>query len=307
MEIMNTAAVPEKTKRKHKFKKPSVFEVVIWILLAVISLSYLYMMFWVIITSLKDIDDFMHNRFGLPDVFAGDNLIYVINNFEVPVRDANGIAYMVGIPTMFWNTVVYVLGCGLTSTVVPFLTAYLVSKYRYKFSKILYLFVVIAMCIPVVGTQAASITLMQDLGLYDTQWGVPLMKGSIISMYFLIMVAAFDGVSDSMIEAAEVDGASQFRIMVQIVMPMAMNVFWTVFLINSISFWNEYTTAYMYQPNYPTLSVALYSLVNKSTQNISYPPYRMAACLALMVPVLILFLCFHNRMMNNLSMGGVKE
>ena len=304
---MNTAAVPEKTKRKHKFKKPSVFEVVIWILLAVISLSYLYMMFWVIITSLKDIDDFMHNRFGLPDVFAGDNLIYVINNFEVPVRDANGIAYMVGIPTMFWNTVVYVLGCGLTSTVVPFLTAYLVSKYRYKFSKILYLFVVIAMCIPVVGTQAASITLMQDLGLYDTQWGVPLMKGSIISMYFLIMVAAFDGVSDSMIEAAEVDGASQFRIMVQIVMPMAMNVFWTVFLINSISFWNEYTTAYMYQPNYPTLSVALYSLVNKSTQNISYPPYRMAACLALMVPVLILFLCFHNRMMNNLSMGGVKE
>lgn len=307
MEIMNTAAVPEKTKRKHKFKKPSVFEVVIWILLAVISLSYLYMMFWVIITSLKDIDDFMHNRFGLPDVFAGDNLIYVINNFEVPVRDANGIAYMVGIPTMFWNTVVYVLGCGLTSTVVPFLTAYLVSKYRYKFSKILYLFVVIAMCIPVVGTQAASITLMQDLGLYDTQWGVPLMKGSIISMYFLIMVAAFDGVSDSMIEAAEVDGASQFRIMVQIVMPMAMNVFWTVFLINSISFWNEYTTAYMYQPNYPTLSVALYSLVNKSTQNMSYPPYRMAACLALMVPVLILFLCFHNRMMNNLSMGGVKE
>lgn len=307
MEIMNTAAVPEKTKRKHKFKKPSVFEVVIWILLAVISLSYLYMMFWTIITSLKDIDDFMHNRFGLPDVFAGDNLIYVINNFEVPVRDANGIAYMVGIPTMFWNTVVYVLGCGLTSTVVPFLTAYLVSKYRYKFSKILYLFVVIAMCIPVVGTQAASITLMQDLGLYDTQWGVPLMKGSIISMYFLIMVAAFDGVSDSMIEAAEVDGASQFRIMVQIVMPMAMNVFWTVFLINSISFWNEYTTAYMYQPNYPTLSVALYSLVNKSTQNISYPPYRMAACLALMVPVLILFLCFHNRMMNNLSMGGVKE
>ena len=307
MEIMNTAAVPEKTKRKHKFKKPSVFEVVIWILLAVISLSYLYMMFWTIITSLKDIDDFMHNRFGLPDVFAGDNLIYVINNFEVPVRDANGIAYMVGIPTMFWNTVVYVLGCGLTSTVVPFLTAYLVSKYRYKFSKILYLFVVIAMCIPVVGTQAASITLMQDLGLYDTQWGVPLMKGSIISMYFLIMVAAFDGVSDSMIEAAEVDGASQFRIMVQIVMPMAMNVFWTVFLINSISFWDEYTTAYMYQPNYPTLSVALYSLVNKSTQNMSYPPYRMAACLALMVPVLILFLCFHNRMMNNLSMGGVKE
>ena len=307
MEIMNTAAVPEKTKRKHKFKKPSVFEVVIWLLLAVISLSYLYMMFWTIITSLKDIDDFMHNRFGLPDVFAGDNLIYVINNFEVPVRDANGIAYMVGIPTMFWNTVVYVLGCGLMSTVVPFLTAYLVSKYRYKFSKILYLFVVIAMCIPVVGTQAASITLMQDLGLYDTQWGVPLMKGSIISMYFLIMVAAFDGVSDSMIEAAEVDGASQFRIMVQIVMPRAMNVFWTVFLINSISFWNEYTTAYMYQPNYPTLSVALYSLVNKSTQNISYPPYRMAACLALMVPVLILFLCFHNRMMNNLSMGGVKE
>lgn len=292
--------------KRRKIRKFNAFEVVVMIFLGILALSYIYMLFWSVISALKDVDDFSDNMFGLPKTFVWDHLSYVVQNLKVPIKNNGGLQY-VGIPEMLLNTVVYVLGCGLSSTVVPFVTAYLVTKYPYKFSKILYIFVIVAMGIPLVGTQAASLALMQDLGLYDSMFCLIFMRGSIISMYFLIMCATFRSVPKDLIEAAQVDGASQLRVMLQIVMPMAKNVFWTVFLINCIGFWNEYSSVYMYQPSYPTLSVGLYKMINSSAQGMGFIPRRMAACIALMIPVLILFIFFHDKMMKNLSMGGVKE
>ena len=292
--------------KRRKIRKFNAFEVVVMIFLGILALSYIYMLFWSVISALKDVDDFSDNMFGLPKAFVWDHLSYVVQNLKVPIKNNGGLQY-VGIPEMLLNTVVYVLGCGLSSTVVPFVTAYLVTKYPYKFSKILYIFVIVAMGIPLVGTQAASLALMQDLGLYDSMFCLIFMRGSIISMYFLIMCATFRSVPKDLIEAAQVDGASQLRVMLQIVMPMAKNVFWTVFLINCIGFWNEYSSVYMYQPSYPTLSVGLYKMINSSAQGMGFIPRRMAACIALMIPVLILFIFFHDKMMKNLSMGGVKK
>lgn len=291
---------------KKKFRKFSAYELIVMIFLAVLALSYIYIMFWSVISSLKDIDDFDGNMFGLPKTIVWDHLVYVVKNLKVPVRHGTSLQY-VGIPTMLLNTFVYVIGCGLSSTLVPFVTAYFVTHYPYKFSKALYVFVIVAMGIPVVGTQAASVELMQDLKLYDNMLGLIFMRGSIIGMYFLIMCAFFKTVPKELIEAAQVDGASQFRVMAQIVMPMAQNVFWTVFLINTIGFWNEYSSVYLYQPSFPTLSVGLYKMINSSAQGMGFIPRRMAACIALMIPVLILFIFFHDKMMKNLSMGGVKE
>ena len=287
-------------------RKLNVFEIVVMIFLGILALSYLYILFWSVMSALKDVDDFSDNMFGFPKRLVWDHLSYVVQNLKVPVKRAGGLMY-VGLPEMLLYTAVYVLGCGFSSAVVPFVTAYLVTHYPYKFSKVLYIFVIVAMGIPLVGTQAASLAFMQDLKLYDTLFCLPFMRGSIISMYFLIMCATFKSVPKDFMEAAQVDGASQLRVMLQVVMPMARNVFWTVFLVNSIGFWNEYSSAYMYQPSYPTLSVGLYKMINSSAQGMGFIPRRVSACIALMIPVLILFMFFHDKMMKNLSMGGVKE
>ena len=291
-------------KMRHRF---SSFEIAVFAFLAILAASYLCTVGWGLLSSFKTYDDFRRNKFGLPTQWDFTNLLYVIKNFSVPTTTSKGLPTTVYIPEMLLNTVLYVLGCGFVGTIVPFITAYLVMRYPYKLSKVIYVFVIVAMAIPIVGAQASEMRVMITLKLYNTRFGMWLKCGSIISMYFLVMCATFRSIPKALGEAAEVDGASQMRIMWQIIMPMALNVFGVVFLINCIAFWNEYTSALLYQPAYPTLSVGLYSLLRSQDNSMSFVPRRMAACFTLMVPVFILFLIFGDKMMNSLSMGGVKE
>jgi raffinose/stachyose/melibiose transport system permease protein len=95
--------------------------------------------------------------------------------------------------------------------------------------------------------------------------------------------------------------------MIQIVMPMIATVIGTVFLIHFIDFWNDYQTPLLYLPSWAMLARGLYSLSQRSQGNFATVPYRMAGCLVLATPILILFLIFKEKLMGNLSMGGIKE
>ena len=168
--------------KRRKIRKFNAFEVVVMIFLGILALSYIYMLFWSVISALKDVDDFSDNMFGLPKAFVWDHLSYVVQNLKVPIKNNGGLQY-VGIPEMLLNTVVYVLGCGLSSTVVPFVTAYLVTKYPYKFSKILYGVVIFTMILPIVGSTPSSINVLRSIGLYDTFWGVFLLKTPLLRLF----------------------------------------------------------------------------------------------------------------------------
>ena len=89
----------------------------------------------------------------------------------------------------------------------------------------------------------------------------------------------------------------------------------TVFMITFINYWNDYQMALLYMPDYPTLSFFLFQVQNASaririsaTETVitSEAPFRMAATVLLMVPVLLIFIVMHDKLMGNLSIGGIK-
>ena len=122
-----------------------------------------------------------------------------------------------------------------------------------------------------------------------------------------VFKASFKGVPQSYYEAAEIDGANEFRIMCRIAFPMIVNTFWTVFLIHAITFWNDYQTIVLYLPSWPTLSYGLFKLSTSVIQGLNTVPMRMAGCMFLVIPVLIIYMIFNRRLLGNVSMGGVKE
>lgn len=298
-----------KTHRKiFHIRKPSCFEIIVLIFLTLLAASFLFLVFWAMITSFKDIFEFRKNVFGLPEKWTFENYLHVIKNFKVGASDPQTNVYSeVGFGMLMVNTVIYVLGCALTTTAIPFLAAYLNAKYNYKLNKVITAFVIIALVLPIVGAEPATVSLLRAIGLYNTRFAIPLLRGSIISMYFLIMCATFRGIPNELSEAAEVDGASQFRVMVQIVMPMALNIFGVVFLLQAVAYWNEYTATILYQPSYPTLAVGVFQAAHYSIRGMGYVPRRLAVCCLLMIPIFIIFLAFHNKMMGNLQLGGLKE
>jgi multiple sugar transport system permease protein len=87
-----------------------------------------------------------------------------------------------------------------------------------------------------------------------------------------------------------------------------MNIFFTVYLMVFVAYWNDFTTPMMFLPSKPTLSYAIYYTTTlDSGSNFNYATRRMAALMVFAIPIIIIFTIFNKRLMTNLTMGGVKE
>lgn len=287
-------------------KKTSALYIVLFVLLAIYFLSILLPVSWAIITAVKEQYDFLDNVLGFPTKVMWSNFSTVFQHFAAPARrdefrEVHNFWRMTG------NTLLYVGGCSLASTFVPCLTAYAVAKFpQKKMSSIIYATVLAVMMIPIVGSYPSEINMLQRLGLYNTMVGAWIQRANFLGIYFLVFHASFKGLAKDYSEAAEIDGASEFQVLFKIMLPLVRNLTFTVFLVKFVEFWNDYQTPLLYLPGYPTLSYGLYYVSNYTTNMISTVPMRMAGCIIVLIPILILFIIFNGKLMDNITLGGVK-
>jgi ABC-type glycerol-3-phosphate transport system permease component len=287
-----------------------VFMIILCVLMALYVISLLAPMLWGIFNSLKTENNFRDDAVFLPSIkwgWAWSNYKVVFTSFKVPVELPSGKLIKIAMIEQVAYSLLYAVGCAFVSTLIPCITAYGVARFNYKFGKLIYTIVIVTMIIPIIGALPAEIRLMQTLRLYDTLWGVWLMRASFLGMYFLVFHATFKGISPAYSEAAQIDGASELRILVQVMFPLVRNIFLTVMLIKFIDFWNDYQTPMIYIKSYPTLAYGLYYFKNNAENALNTVPLRLAGCMIVLTPILILFLAFHKRLIGNISMGGVKE
>lgn len=289
-----------------KKEKTSVLNIILFILLAVYSIVLLYPMFWGVITSVKEQYDFLDNVLGMPGKIMWENFGTVFSSFEVPAKTGD-VQEMHNFWQMLVNTLLYVGGCAFTSTFIPCITAYVTAKFpEKKMSTIIYGTVILTMMIPIVGSYPSEINMLQNLGIYNTLIGSWIQRANFLGMYFLVFHASFKSLSKDYSEAAEIDGASEFTVMSRIMLPLVRNTFFTVFLVKFVEFWNDYQVPLLYLPGRPTLSYGLYYVSNYTSNAISTVPMRMAGCIIILMPILIIFIAFNEKLMGNITMGGVK-
>ena len=204
------------------------------------------------------------------------------------------------------NSVVYAVGCSVVNTFVTMLVAYLCAHYKNKFSSFVYSLVLVVMVIPVVGNQTSELQMAINLGIYDSMLGMLIMRATFLGLYFLVFHEMFRSVPSALSEAAEIDGAGDFQIMVRIYFPLARNTALTVLLIYFIQYWNNFQTPMLFVPNHPTLAEYLFRIVQLSKGEFSRVPVQMSAALMLLAPVAVIFLCSHKWLLGNLSIGGVQ-
>ena len=174
-------------------------------------------------------------------------------------------------------------------------------------NKILYTLVVFTMTVPIVGALPSQIQIMELLGLRNSLLFPIATNLSFLGTYFLIFYAAFKGLSNEYIEAATIDGAGQWQVMMKIVLPLTITTFGAVFLLNFIAYWNDYQTPLLYMQNYPTAAVGLFASGDTTGGDaMTEETIRMAGCMLLFLPIFTLFIIFKNKLMGNLTVGGIK-
>ncbi len=293
-----------------KLKKISPFRVVLGVLLALYSLSMFVLLFWGVLNSLKSVSDFRTNPLFFtgkwPWKWSWNNYAYVFNNFQIRVSTAQGVRIIT-----VWHQILYTLlyagGCALINVFVTCITAYAVARFDFAYSKVVYVVALVTMMLPIVGSYPSEIQMLKSLGLYDAIWGSWIQKMNFLGLYFFVFHATFKSIAKEYVEAAKIDGASEWRIFFRIMLPLVRVTFFIVVLIKFVEFWNDYQSPLLYMPSFPTLSVGIFRLANSTVKGLNYVPMRMAGCVMLVLPIFILFMCFRNRIIGNVSMGGVKE
>ena len=289
-----------------KRRQQNIFTALSVTVLVLYAISLLVPLAWVLLASLKDPVEFRLSPFGFNKTFVFSNYIEAFKSFAIETLE-DGKKVTVYIEGMLYNSLVYAIGCSIISTMTNCVVAYIVARYsHFRFTKWIYAFVVFTMVMPIVGSLPSELQMAKTLGFYDNMWGIYLMKAYFGGSNFLIFYATFKGFAKEYAEAAKLDGAGETQIMFQIMLPLAMATIGAVFLLAFITYWNDYYAPMIFLPSRPTIAYGLYRFRTNTGTTSGGITVKLAACSILIVPILILFICVKDKIMKNVSIGGIK-
>lgn len=298
-----------KIRVKNKF---SPYSVIILTLLSLYVLSLFGLLLWGLMTSVKADEEYgtsiiKSSMYQFPRSFV----MHIGNVMESMKISASADSLFTDEKVSFWEVTLYSIlfagGCAFFKTLVTTLTAYTCARFNFKSSKIVYSIVIIVMMIPVVGNLPSELYMAHTFNLYNHIWGLWVMRSNFLGLYFLVMYNSFKGIPMAYSEAAKVDGANNWQIMIRLAFPMIKGTFLTIMLIYFVEFWNEYQVPLVYLPSFPTLGYTVYdSIFGSLRQEIRYAPSQFTLAFTVVLPILVLFLIFQDKLMGNVTVGGIK-
>ncbi len=296
-------------KRKSTLGKdqPAV-AIVVFVIFVLYTVLLLLMFVWALINSLKANDVFALNCVTPVGATHFENYINAFNGIKM-IATIGGVEYYITMPEMFLNSVIYAVGTAFFATVTPMLVAYVTAKYRNKFNHVIYGIVLFAMITPIVGNLPSQIQVAKALGLFNNHFGQWFLSMTFLGTYYLIFYSIFKGVSWGYAESAFIDGAGHFTVLFRIMLPLVSNTFLVVFVLNFIGQWNNYQTPLIFLPSYPTVAVGIQYFRDNPIGGAQFRgvPMQLAGGIMVMLPVIVLFTALGNKLVGNLTMGGMKE
>lgn len=205
----------------------------------------------------------------------------------------------------FFNSTLLAVVVTLLSLLLNSMAGYAFAKLRFRGRGKIFGFLLAALVLPTQVAVLPLFLLLREMHLISTYWGVILPGLASIFGIFLMRQYALS-IPDELLDAARIDGASEFRIYSQIVLPLCRPILVTLAIFTFLGTWNDFLWPLIVltdQSRY-TLPVALANLFGEHVQDTEL---MMAGSVLTVLPVLLLFLFLQRHYIQGLLMGGVKE
>ena len=290
---MKTNIDYEKIEQRAKVKQ-GIVKTLTYALLTFWGIVVLFPFFWMVLTSIKSYGEY--NSEYIPKFYSSNPTVqnYLDAFTQVPLAQ------------YFLNTLIFTVITTAVMLVVITLAAFAFARLEFKGKDTLFVIFLSMMMIPnelVIITNFVTIT---DLDMRNTFAG--LILPSVMSVFYLYLLKeTFQQIPDNLYQAAKVDGTSDFKYLLRVMIPIAKPTLVTITILKVIECWNSYV--------WPRLITddAAYFLVSNGIQEIRENgfgreniPAMMAAVVVITLPLIILFLIFRNKIMEGVSRGGTK-
>lgn len=276
------------------------------ILLTLGSIAFLYPLWFVLVSS-----------FSSASAIASGSVVFWPDGFNF---DAYSRVFSdKSIWTAYKNTMFYVAAGTAINLLLTTLGAYPLSRRDLKGRNAIMMFIVFTMFFS--GGLIPMYLNVRDLGLYDTRWAILLPTA--ISAYNLIVMRTFfqSTIPDGLIESAKIEGASEYRILWSIILPLSMPVVAVMTLFYAVSHWNSWFDAMIYLQDrklFPLQLLLREILVQSQTNDMMggvgsgdvasiSETIKYATTIIATVPILVIYPFLQKYFAKGVMLGGVKE
>ncbi len=267
----------------------------VFVLFSIYALSILYVAVFALFSALKTNNELLQHMFDLPQKWLFENFIDAFDKLKHNKTNAIG---------MIFNSIWYTAGSTLLTIACSTTLSYAVSKYKFFGRNAIYTVSLVIMILPIVGSLPATYKLIKTLGI-DNSPALLITSCSGFGFNFIVLYGFFQNLSWSYAEAAFIDGASDVRTFLQVMLPQAMPAIVSLVILSAIGTWNDYQGPILYLQNMPTLAVGLFEFEKSCKQNMQFH-ILFAGLIISIIPILIIFIIFQETIMSNTVAGGLK-
>ncbi len=282
-----------KIEKNAKARK-TVINVITYVLLIFWAVIVLFPFYWMLLTSIKS--------------YSSYNSEYIPKFFTLSPTLQNYVDAFTTVPLgrYFTNTVIFTVATTAIMLVVITLAAFAFARLEFKGKNIAFVIFLSLMMIPnelVVITNFVTVT---NLNMRNTFAG--LILPSVTSVFYIYLLKEnFEQIPDSLYYAAKVDGTSDLKYLLKVMIPISKPTLITITILKVIECWNSYVWPRLItdDENYYLVSNGIQEIRENGfgRENI---PAMMAAVVVISVPLIVLFLIFRNKVMEGVSRGGTK-
>lgn len=275
-------------------RRETVRKTITYILLAFWAVVVLFPFYWMILSSVKS--------------YSAYNSEYIPKMYTLSPTLQNYADAFTAVPLAryFTNTLIFTVLTTAIMLVVITLAAFAFARLEFKGKNILFVLFLSLMMIPnelVIITNYVTIT---NLNMRNTFQG--LILPSITSVFYIYLLKEnFEQIPDSLYYAAKVDGTSDLKYLLKVMIPISKPTLITITILKVIECWNSYVWPRLItdDENYYLVSNGIQEIRENGfgRENI---PAMMAAVVVISVPLIVLFLVFRKKVMEGVSRGGTK-
>jgi raffinose/stachyose/melibiose transport system permease protein len=265
------------------------------LLSGLIGLAFLWMLpvFAVLSTSLRGQGDLLAGGiFSLPKQIHWENF---------------GKAWGAGDFSIYFKNSLFVISAKVPLGIaVAALAAYPLAKLQFRFSSGIFLFFLVGLAVPVQVALQPLVVMMRQLGIANTLFALlPPYLAFGLPLQILVLRGFFRLIPSELLEAARVDGASEFTIFYRIMLPLSVPALAALAIIDALATWNEFLLALVLINSKDQRTVPL-GLMQFQGEHSSQYTLLMAGVVISIIPVLVIFLFLQRYFVSGLTAGAVK-
>jgi alpha-glucoside transport system permease protein len=266
----------------------------VYLLLVFIGLLWLVPTMGLLFTSLLEPAEI--GRTGWWHVISQPSLATLDNYRAIFENDA--------ITSAIWTTVWISIGATILPIVIGALAAYAFAWLEFPGRDWLFLVVVALLVVPIQMALIPIFSLYNDVGLYDTILGLILFHTAFgLPFAIFLLRNFFIGIPRDLLEAARIDGASEFRIFLRLILPLGLPAIASLAIFQFLWVWNDLLVALTFARDTQPITVAIFSQMRQFSANIEL--IAPAAFISLLIPLAVFF-AFQRYFVQGLLAGSVK-